>query len=295
MTNPGFKKVADDRDSYLLSVFPTINNGSATFISIDNNLETVGVIKFDLSAIPSNATITSAKIFLTCSTGTTGVTTQLHRLLRDWTENGVNWNTTDGSIAWGTAGAKSTVSDYDSTLLGTLTWTSVNDTIEADITALVVEDWINGTNPNYGFRLSPVSSVTTNYHSKEVTTQAFKPFMEIHYTYPQMDFQINSTAINAGIQATWPPMVTGQNADATQKINTTWYEHLWRCEFMEMAEWEVLEPLKGPAFSELKTTDQDTPNSGNTYSTGRVMDVTGRQVGRRMVGVAARFLVDITS
>ena len=108
-------------------------------------------------------------------------------------------------------------------------------------------------------------------------------------------YEINSTTINAGIQATWPPIVTGQNADATQKINTTWYEHLWRCEFMEMAEWEVLEPLKGSTFAELKTTDQDTPNSGNTYSTGRVMDVTGRQVGRRMVNVIVNFLVDVTS
>lgn len=108
-------------------------------------------------------------------------------------------------------------------------------------------------------------------------------------------YEVNSIAINAGIQATWPPIVTGQNADATQKINTTWYEHLWRCEFMEMAEWEILEPLKGTAFTELKTTDQDTPNSGNTYSTGRVINVTGRQVGRRMVGVNVRFLIDVTS
>ena len=64
---------------------------------------------------------------------------------------------------------------------------------------------------------------------------------------------------------------------------------------MEMPEWEAIESLKGTAFTELKSTDQDTPNSGNTYSTGRVMDVTGQQVGRRMVGVAVRFLVDITS
>jgi hypothetical protein len=108
-------------------------------------------------------------------------------------------------------------------------------------------------------------------------------------------YEINSTAINAGIQATWPPIVTGQNADATQKINTTWYEHLWRCETMGMGEWEVIEPLKGTAFTELKTTDQDTPNSGNTYSTGNVMNVTGQQVGRRMVNVMMRFLVDVTS
>jgi hypothetical protein len=108
-------------------------------------------------------------------------------------------------------------------------------------------------------------------------------------------YEVNSNTINAGVQATWPPIVTGENADATQKINATWYAHLWRCDTMEMVEFEVLEPLKGSALAELKTTDQDTPNSGNTYSTGRIMNVTGRQVGRRMVNVAVRFLVDVTS
>ncbi|KKK51061.1 hypothetical protein LCGC14_3118760, partial [marine sediment metagenome] len=73
------------------------------------------------------------------------------------------------------------------------------------------------------------------------------------------------------------------------------YEHLWRCDTMEMAEWEVLEPLKGTAFTELKTTGQATPNSGDTFTTGRIMNVTGRQVGRRMVNVIANFLIEVTS
>ena len=110
-----------------------------------------------------------------------------------------------------------------------------------------------------------------------------------------VSFEINGSAIIAGIQATWPPITTGLNGNATQKINTTWYEHLWRCDTMEMAEWEIVEPLKGTAFTSLKSTDQDTPNSENTYSTGRVINVTGQQQGRRMVGVMISFLVDVTS
>lgn len=108
-------------------------------------------------------------------------------------------------------------------------------------------------------------------------------------------YEVNSTTINAGIQATWTPIGIGLNADATQKINTMWYEHLWRCEFMEMAEWEVLEPLKGTAFTELKTTGQAVPNTGDTFATGKIMDVQGRHVGRRMVNVIVNFLVDVTS
>ncbi len=108
-------------------------------------------------------------------------------------------------------------------------------------------------------------------------------------------YELNSTTINAGIQATWPPIETGQNADATQKINTTWYEHLWRAETMEMTEFEVIEPLKGGPFTELKTTGQAVPNTGDTFATGKIMNVTGRHVGRQMRNVAVRFLVDITS
>jgi hypothetical protein len=108
-------------------------------------------------------------------------------------------------------------------------------------------------------------------------------------------YEINSTAINAGIQATWPPIETGQNADATQKLNGTWYNHIWRAETMEMGQFEVIEPLKGSAFTELKSTGQAVPNTGDTFATGKVMDVQGRHVGRQMKNVVVRFLVDVTS
>lgn len=108
-------------------------------------------------------------------------------------------------------------------------------------------------------------------------------------------YEINSTTINAGIQATWPVIETGQLADATQKINTTWYQHLWKCETMEMVDFEVLEPLKGTAFTELKSTGQAVPNTGSTFATGKIMNVTGRHVGRQMRNVVVRFLVDVTS
>lgn len=108
-------------------------------------------------------------------------------------------------------------------------------------------------------------------------------------------YEVNGTAINAGIQATWPPIVTGQLADATQRINSDWYEHLWKMETMEMVDFEVIEPLKGSAFSELKTTGQAVPNTGDTFATGKIMDVTGRHAGRQMKNVVVRFLVNTTS
>jgi hypothetical protein len=108
-------------------------------------------------------------------------------------------------------------------------------------------------------------------------------------------YEVNSTAINAGIRADWKPIPTGSNADATQKLSANWRQHVWDCEFMEVTEWLVLLALRGVALTELKTTNESTPNSTATYSTANVMSVTGNQIGRRMQGVKVNFLVDVTS
>lgn len=108
-------------------------------------------------------------------------------------------------------------------------------------------------------------------------------------------YEINSVVVNAGIQADWKPIPTGSNSNATQKLSEDWRRHTWSCAFMEVAEWLILLALRGTSFTELKTTDEDTPNSTGTYSTGRVTTVTGNQIGRRMAEVKVNFLVDITS
>lgn len=108
-------------------------------------------------------------------------------------------------------------------------------------------------------------------------------------------YEINSVAINAGIQADWKPISTGSNSDATQKLSTNWRRHTWICAFMEVTEWLILLALRGVALTELKTTDESAPNSTGTYSTGNVISVAGNQIGRRIQNVRVTFLVDITS
>lgn len=110
-----------------------------------------------------------------------------------------------------------------------------------------------------------------------------------------ISYQINSNTINAGIQADWKPISIGSNSDATQKLSANWRRHTWSCAFMEVAEWLILLALRGVSFTELKSTNESTPNSTGTYSTGRVMTVNGKQIGRRMTNVKVEYLVDITS
>jgi len=108
-------------------------------------------------------------------------------------------------------------------------------------------------------------------------------------------YEVNSSTINAGIQAEWQPIPTGSNSDATQKLSSNWLRHIWRSSVMEMAEWLILLALRGSSLTELKTTDEATPNSTGTYSTSRVLAVTGQHRGRQMLNVQVNFLVDVTS
>jgi hypothetical protein len=282
-------QLSSSGDTLLDSFFPTTNNGTLTFWSA--NLNTlVSLIKFDVSSIPADATVTSSKIIVTCRTGTASDTVQLHRVLLPWTEGGATWNTYDGTNSWGTAGAGSTESDYNDTLLGTLTWTAVDDQIEAGLDITVIQSWINGLYSNYGFRISPVTGNTLTFHSEESATPAFRPLLEVSYTTP-LDYEVNSTAISGGIQASWQPIQVGQNGDGSPQYSP-WYRHVWSIPVLEMADYLTLEALRGTELTELKTTDKDTPNSTGTYTTGRVMTVTGQHRARQMLNVRIEFLVD---
>ena len=104
-------------------------------------------------------------------------------------------------------------------------------------------------------------------------------------------YEVNSTAITAGIRASWPPMEIAKLNDGLPEYSS-WYRHLWTIPVMEMADYAVLELLRGTVLTEIKTTDKDTPNSTGTYSTGRVMTVTGQHRARQMLNVQVEFLVD---
>ena len=107
--------------------------------------------------------------------------------------------------------------------------------------------------------------------------------------------EVNSNSIVSGITAEWKPIPTGLNADGTQKLSTNWVRHIWRIPVLEVAEWLILLALRGTTLTELKTTNESTPNSTGTYSTGKVLTVSGSQQARQILNVQVTFLVDVTS
>src|SRR3990172_4020184 len=101
-------------DSYVsggIDGSPDTNFGSATFLRLGMSIEDYSTyrafIKFDLSTLPDNATISSAKMSLFLQANEIGGyarTYRVYRQKRAWTEAGVTWNKYDGTNAWQSAG-----------------------------------------------------------------------------------------------------------------------------------------------------------------------------------------------
>ncbi|MEJ2599771.1 MAG: DNRLRE domain-containing protein, partial [Anaerolineales bacterium] len=88
------------------------------------------------SGIPFGATITSATLSI-YTNSPIDTTVNVHRITTSWTELGVTWANFAAS--------------YDPAIAGTLP-VSAAGWHSTDITALV-QDWVNGTDPNYGVLL----------------------------------------------------------------------------------------------------------------------------------------------
>ena len=189
-------------DTYTITLYPTadnvmlmqtgppnysnINYGTAPSVAIQV-YGTTGrqrsIVQFDLSSIPSDATIDTATLRLktgSCVKGScTGRTVWAYRLTQSWTETGSTWNTYDGSNNWGAAGG-----DYTTSGGGSSTVPSMGSWQQWDVQT-IVQAWVDGTSTNYGFLLRDSNeSYSTNtawtYSSRE---GASDPQLYISYTY----------------------------------------------------------------------------------------------------------------
>jgi len=290
-----YKKLWATEDTYIVNL-PGGARGGETSLRFGgvSGSEVVGLVKFDLSAISSSATVTDAQLTLTSVTGVTpSITEDFYRLVRDWTEAAATWTAATSADNWGTAGAKNTTTDYDNTSLGTIAHPTTDNTpVQVDVAIDTVQGWVDGNYNNYGLRFDgQATSTARSWHSTEGSTQNYWPFLEVWYTLPFIAYSVNSNVITGGVRPFWPPMQIGANTDGLPRYSN-WYRHLWTIPEMEMANYLTLQALRGTTITEVTTTDKDTPNSSAQYTTGRVLSVSGQQQGRRVLNVRVEFLLD---
>jgi hypothetical protein len=152
------------------------------------------VLRFDLSAIPTNAVITSASLSLNLEKTAPAVTNlwaNLHKLLRPWSETAVTWtNRLSPPAPWSAPGAAPPVdfvaavtqSNLITTTLGSYTFAS-NPGMVAD-----VQNWVRNPGSNWGWilisQIQGVGQTECKFTSREGVTAANRPRLTVDYILP---------------------------------------------------------------------------------------------------------------
>lgn len=121
-----------------------------------------GLVRWDLSAVPSPANITSATATLDTLVGG-GAPVDAHRVTAPWSEATVTYNSFGGA--------------FDPTVEAAFPAAPVTS---ADLTGLV-QDWMTGVSPNHGIFLQRGLSSFTTFASSEAPTVAQRPSLQVCY------------------------------------------------------------------------------------------------------------------
>jgi Disaggregatase related repeat len=138
-----------------------------------------GLLKFDVSGLPSNATVTAATLRLnqTTSTGSGSFDIGVYKIIATWNESSVKWSNFNAN------------SNYDTTQLAvTSVATGTTGFKEWSLPPALINEWIDGVpQPNYGLALVYESNSKGNvfqFASKENSTVGSRPQLVINYTTP---------------------------------------------------------------------------------------------------------------
>jgi hypothetical protein len=181
-------------DAWIASNAATSNYGthSAFHVGEDSGSISIrrGLVKFDLSGIPSNAVLTSAILSLWKADGASSNTRtyRVYRTKRVWTEAGVTYNKYDGSNDWQTAGGFG-ANDCEQTDIGSLSLTASAAAGEKQFTLTVasIQTMITGgawTNNGFLVKVDTESADLTIFYSSDHSVETQRPKLTIEYDLP---------------------------------------------------------------------------------------------------------------
>jgi hypothetical protein len=145
------------------------------------------LLQFDLTNLPpcsvDDATLTVTK---QGDIADSSLIVTLQRILVTWLENEASWNNRVSGTSWNSPGCLNT-SDRENDALGSVTYNpSDPNNVSKDITlnTIKVQEWINGTLDNKGFRFGYNGDVTANtfyaIYSSDEATASYRPKLEIN-------------------------------------------------------------------------------------------------------------------
>jgi hypothetical protein len=193
--------ITSDKSTLIYQGGNTKNYGSCSTIEVepDANYIVKSLVEFNLSSIPSGATITGATLRLvhgTSSFNESGdpFTTNIKRLTRSWVEGTACDASQTGSATWLSAGTTNWTTaggDAASTVYGSFVGGAADavGTVYTINVMNLVNEWYNGTNTNYGLMLEPGTDPNGGDEwyeiwSDDASNSNDRPQLIITYTLP---------------------------------------------------------------------------------------------------------------
>lgn len=178
-------------DSYIREATASTNYGLATTLQVDGD-EPSGtgtdmsiLLGWDISSIPSDATVQSATIYLNVLNISSGPY-YCYGLLRSWEQVQATWNNALSGDTWAVAGAQG-ASDRDGLQICTITapGTGLLE-IQLNSDGLdLVQSWVNGSLANHGIVIADsATSDGADFDSSESANVMNRPKFEIVYSVP---------------------------------------------------------------------------------------------------------------
>jgi len=169
-------------DSYLNEASVSSNYGSATSLTIGTNSllkRSAGLVKFDVSSVPTTATVTKARlrVFVTASTGAGSIPIGVYKLLANWSESTVNWTNYSNPAYASAVHSAVTTAPLASPVV-----------LEWSLPTTLINEWRDYVpTPNYGlvfYYEGLLNNLNVTIASKENTSVALRPQLVIDYTQP---------------------------------------------------------------------------------------------------------------
>lgn len=180
----GLDGYAGVEDAFIASTDPDTNFAGDTWIRTHSDGRMKGLLRFDLSSIPSQAVIVSATLEMMIyypSGSFSPLTVAAYPISTTWNVHEVTWRNAAAGKPWGAPGCADTTADRSPTPAGTTT-ISQSGIYRIDLTPAVA-GWVAAPDTNHGILLAAQGPVATqiNQASSEFVTLSSRPKLTVTY------------------------------------------------------------------------------------------------------------------
>jgi len=172
-------------DTYISSYDPDINWCNVATMRIHPNAEgrERGLIKFDITRIPTDATVVEAKLhlYLWYWSATYPLDITAYRMIQHWDSCSATWNRASSTEFWHIAGCNDPVLDYDRTS-GVTAGVTPNRVFYAWDVTQMAQQWVSNPVSNEGVLLVATGlSTEYQFRTKEINSAVLRPYLEVTY------------------------------------------------------------------------------------------------------------------